>query len=128
MVNVIVSVNGEDSWSLPYQYFVPNKPIMSFSVDCIAKSLTKKNMKVDAYAADGSPAAEQIILSASYAAFAGDGQNVSTLTVSPGDIVTINGIGPFKATAGANSALWVDESFPADAPVYGALTLRANIS
>ena len=127
MATVVIVVNGQDSLALPYQYFIPNKPILSFSVDCIAKSLSKRNMKVDAYAADGSTAAETINLSASYPAFANNnGANVSSLTVSPGDVVTVNGDGPFKAAASVNANLSVSEGFPVDAPVFGCVDPAAK--
>lgn len=111
-VQVVAWVNGQPSQPLPFLYFVPYEPILSFSHPC----LLVKKLKVDAYDANGNPAVEQITLTAAYPAFSSGGQQLSTVIVSPGDSVVLNGTGPFTATPSADPKLAVSKPFPADDP------------
>jgi hypothetical protein len=118
MVQVVASVNGQDSLALAYQYIVPNQPILSFRIGCLAKGLPPVEfVGIDAYDADGNPAIEQITLTADYPAFASGTQMVKMLTVSPGASVQLFGTGPFKATPSADPTLFVKESFPTNLPI-----------
>jgi hypothetical protein len=127
MVQVVASVNGQESLALPYRYYIPNQPIFSFRIECnVGPQLPViQVLRVDAYDIDGNPAAEQITLTATYNAFysgikPGPGNPaVSTLTIPPGGATNVIGPGPFEATPSADPTLAVTDKFPPDAPGGG---------
>jgi hypothetical protein len=111
---------------LPFRYYVPNQPIFSFAVNCLAPQIPSiQSLRVDAYDTDGNPAAEQITLTAAYPAFysgiapSPGNPPVAMFTLSPGGGVNVTGNGPFKATPSADPTLAVTENFDPDAPVSG---------
>lgn len=118
-VQVVAAVNGLPSQSLPYLFFVPDQPILSFNVACV-QGLHFASFTVDAYDVNGKPASEQITLSAPFKAFMSGGQAVASLTVPAGANVLLNSPppypGPFTAVPSANPKLAVTEWFPANAP------------
>jgi hypothetical protein len=107
LVEAVAIVNGVESLAFSYEYVVPDQPILKFISGC-----PPNRLEVNAYNADGSTASEQIVLSAGYAAFRSPmGTMVSELTVSPGSITVMAGVGPVTATPSADPSLAVTQTF-----------------
>jgi hypothetical protein len=114
VVDVVATVNGQDSIALSYRYVVPLRPVLTFiSSTCpFAGDQSINSLEVNAYNADGSAANETIALSTAYPAFDnGTGQLVSTLTASPGQTVSMKSVGPVTATPSADPTLAITRKY-----------------
>jgi hypothetical protein len=92
--DVIANIGGVDSLPLTYTYIIPGKPVMVFYVgECEG---SKTQLTVSAFNADGTLDPESIVLTAPYNAF--QNGTKSSITVTAGDTVPVQGQGPFTAT------------------------------
>jgi hypothetical protein len=105
--DVIATVNGLDSFSVPYQYIVPGKPYIKFN------STSCKNYYVEAivYDANAKPVVAPIKFTASYPAYFSGGVWNTSATTTSGVWVQVDKGGPFTAT-NTNNNLSNTASFP----------------
>lgn len=106
-VPVVATVNGLDSFWIPYQYIVPGKPYLSFRTT----SCTTHYLTVTVYDKNGQPVVAPIQLTAGYQAYLSSGVWVSTLNTTSGASVQVDKGGPFTAT-NKNNGLSNTASFP----------------
>jgi hypothetical protein len=105
--DVIATVNGLDSFSVPYQYIVPGKPYIKF------KSTGCKNNYVEAIVYDNNalPVVAPIKFTASYPAYFSGGVWGASVTTTSNVWVQVDKGGPFTAT-NTNNNLSNSASFP----------------
>jgi hypothetical protein len=96
-VDVVAIINGAESPALSYTYVVPDQPVLTMIGPSCPWSPTW--LQVDAYKADGSNAAEQVNLSANYAAFVTGNTTVASTTITSGNSIQLKGPGPITVTA-----------------------------
>lgn len=95
-VSVTVQVDGLSSLALPYLYITPDQPVLTFIPGCIPAPQIFSQLQVNAYNADGSLSAEQIVLTAGYNAF--NNHSTSTVTINSNTTISMVGSGPITAT------------------------------
>ncbi len=116
VVNVTATVHGLTTAAIPYDYVVPDVPVMTFLGGVGSSSATHScetgRIRVAAYDATGALEAVSISLSANYPALYSGSQLAQTLLIPSGSEVTISGGGPITATNQSVPSAIAVQGFP----------------